>query len=249
MPMRWGDVGREFEVRFTGSFSGTPVDVWEAITRGRAGWLWPLDLQTREGAVAGERSNGGDVVAVWDPPRHLTLRWQGEEGWFTSLDYVLEAWNRGTFLRYTQTGVLGEDDWENEYEACRQHTEFHYHSLGEYLRHFKGRPVTCVQADAPERSAKPGSFTTLRAAIGLADKASVGDRVRFQVPGLDPVAGALDYLTANFVGVRTVDALYRFYGRDAFGWPVGVAHHLFAAEVDAEKATRAWAAWLDGLYG
>jgi hypothetical protein len=69
------------------------------------------------------------------------------------------------------------------------------------------------------------------------------------VPGLDPVDGVLDFVTANFVGVRTVDGLYRFYGRDAFRWPVGVAHHLFASDVDEEKATRAWAAWLDGLYG
>ena len=34
--------------------------------------------------------------------------------------------------------------------------------------------------------------------------------------------------TPEFLGVRSADALYRFYGRDAWCWPVGVAHHLFA---------------------
>jgi hypothetical protein len=224
------------------------VEVWEAITQGRAGWLWPLDFPTREGSAAGERGTGGTATG-WDPPRHLTVRRVGEDGRFSSLDYVLEAWKRGTFLRYTHTGVLDEDDWDNEFEACRQHTEFYHHSLGEYLKHFKGRAATYVRADGPEESASPGSFGTLRAAIGLAHKASIGDRVRFEVPGLDPVDGVLDYLTENFVGVRTADALYRCYGRDAFRWPVGVAHHLFAAAVDEQKATQAWAAWLDALYG
>ena len=47
--------------------------------------------------------------------------------------------------------------------------------------------------------------------------------MRHQVPGIDPIDGVVDYLTATFVGVRTADGLYRFYGRDAFGWPVGAA--------------------------
>jgi hypothetical protein len=225
------------------------VDVWEAITRGTAGWLWPLDFQTREGGLVGGLTTGGDVVTGWDPPRRLTVRGAGAGGRFEHRDCVLEAWNRGTFLRYTHTGVLGEGDRDNEYEACRQQTEFHFHSLGEYLKHFKGRPVTYVRADGPAGSASPGSFGRLRVAIGLAHRASVGGRVRFEVPGLDPVDGVLDYLTANFAGVRTAHGLYRCYGRDAFGWPVRVAHHLFAADVDEEKTTRAWAAWLDGLYG
>ena len=52
----------------------------------------------------------------------------------------------------------------------------------------------------------------------------------------------------RFLGVRTSDGLYRFYGRNAFGMPVGLAHHLFAAAVDREKTELAWRTWLDGLY-
>jgi hypothetical protein len=242
-------VGTEFTVRFEGSLVGTPVEVWEAITKGSAGWLWPLDFQTREGGLVGGLTGQGDRVVVWDPPRHLTVRADGADGWFNNLDYHLEAWDRGTFLRYVHSGVLDEHDFDNEYEACRQHTAFYYHSLGEYVRYFKGRAATYVSVDARESSAAPGSFADIRAAIGLRDKATVGDRVLFEVAGLDPVDGVVDYLTGTFVGVRTVDGLYRFYGRDAFGWPIGVALHLFDPTVDGEKAHQAWAAWLDAYYG
>jgi hypothetical protein len=58
----------------------------------------------------------------------------------------------------------------------------------------------------------------------------------------------VDYSTPAFLGVRSDDALYRFYGRDAWGWPVGVGHHLFAAGTDRETTERAWSAWLAGVF-
>ena len=54
--------------------------------------------------------------------------------------------------------------------------------------------------------------------------------------------------TPEFLGVRTDDALFRFYGRDAFGWPVGVAHHLFADGVTRGPHEKAWRVWLDGVF-
>jgi hypothetical protein len=56
-------------------------------------------------------------------------------------------------------------------------------------------------------------------------------------------------LRANFVGVRTADGLYRFFGRNAWGGPVGMVIHAFGEDVDKEALERAWKAWLDGLYG
>jgi hypothetical protein len=48
--------------------------------------------------------------------------------------------------------------------------------------------------------------------------------------------------------VRSADALYRSYGRDAWGSPVGVAHHLFADRADETASKQAWSAWLDGVF-
>ena len=50
--------------------------------------------------------------------------------------------------------------------------------------------------------------------------------------GLPPIDAVVDYRTDAFLGLRTDDALIRVYGRDAFGWPVGVALHLFAPDAD-----------------
>ena len=82
----------------------------------------------------------------------------------------------------------------------------------------------------------------------MADDVVAGDRVRLTPAGLEPIDGVVDYATDVFLGVRSADALYRVYGRDTWGWPVGVAHHLFADGVDQAAAERAWGAWLTGVF-
>jgi hypothetical protein len=46
------------------------------------------------------------------------------------------------------------------------------------------------------------------------------------------------------VGIRTTDALYCFFGRNAFGRPVGMSIHSFADDVDAEVTKQDWQRWL-----
>ena len=48
--------------------------------------------------------------------------------------------------------------------------------------------------------------------------------------------GVVDYRDGTMVGMRTDDALVRVYGRDVWGWPVGVGVHAFDGAVDE----RAW---------
>ncbi len=64
--------------------------------------------------------------------------------------------------------------------------------------------------------------------------------MRLAPDGLDPLRRVVDYLRPNFIGLRTVDGLYRFHGMAAFGMPIAVGHHLFADDVDREKAEQAW---------
>ena len=199
------------------------------------------------GAERGLSSDGGTVTA-WEPPRHFATRAERADGWFNELDYVLEPRAGGTFLRYVHRGVMDDADYDREYEACRRHTAFYYHSLGEYVGHFAGRPVTYVSAGGPSESAAAGSFAAVRRELGIAGDAAAGVRATVELPGAPGVKATIDYLTQEFIGLRTDDALYRFYGRDAFGWPVGVAHHLFGEDVDGSGAERAWGDWLAGLY-
>ncbi len=240
---------KEFEVRFEGELPAAPQEAWEAITRHTKGWLWDINYEPRVGGAERGLSSGGGKVTAWDPPRHFATRAEGADGWWNNLDYGLEPSAGGTVLRYTHTSVLDEDDYDLQLDACRRHTALYYHTLGEYLRHFEGRDATYVSVDAPEASSHPGAFAVVRRALGLDDGAAVGDRVRVAPDGLDAIDAVVDYATPAFVGVRSADALYRFYGRDAFGWPVGVAHHLFSRDVDATRSRERWSVWLDGLFG
>jgi hypothetical protein len=58
----------------------------------------------------------------------------------------------------------------------------------------------------------------------------------------------VDYANDAFLGVRSADALYRVYGRDTWGWPAGIAHHLFAGSADREESERAWSDWVAGVF-
>jgi hypothetical protein len=221
---------KQFEVTFESELPGTPQQVWDAFTRHTSGWLWNIAYEPRVGGAETGLTSAGGAVTAWDPPRHFATRAERADGWSNELDYRLD----GTHLRYRHKSNASEDEYDLQLDACRRHTAFYYHSLGEYLRHFADRDATYFAMDAP------GSFEELCAALG-ADDAAVGDRVRLNGP--DAIDGVVDYRTPEFLGVRTEEALYRFYGRDVFGWPVGVAHHVFAGE----PREQAWRVWLDGI--
>lgn len=88
----------------------------------------------------------------------------------------------------------------------------------------------------------------LRAALDVSSDASVGDAVHASLGDAGTLDGVVDYSTPEFLGVRTVDGLYRFFGRNHFGGVVGMSAHLFVDGVDAAAREAALKAWLDGVY-
>ena len=64
-------------------------------------------------------------------------------------------------------------------------------------------------------------------------------------PGLDDVT--VDYRNEYFLGLRTADAMYRFFGRDAFGAPVALTVHHFG-DIDQKQTEQSWQSWLDRVY-
>jgi hypothetical protein len=242
----------EFEIRREVELPGTPEQVWDAITKDTAAWLFPGGdiVEPREG---GTTTDGGTITA-WDPPLRFGVRHEGEGGWFNALEFVIEARGGGSaVLRYVHSGIF-VDDWDNQYDAVSQHTDFYLHTLGEYLAHFAGRPATFVGdvpggIQGPPSSAQPDAMATLRRALGLGDDAKEGDQVHLTPDGLDAIDGVVDYARPNFLGIRTGDGLVRFFGRNAFGGPVGATLHLFGNGVDADATKRAWEDWLNRAYG
>jgi uncharacterized protein YndB with AHSA1/START domain len=243
----------QFEIRREVQLPASPEEVWEAVATaaGNAAWLFPggeVEGESREGATTAD----GSTITAWDPPHRFAVRAEGEGGWFNALEYVIEGREGSTTLRYAHSGIF-VDDWDNQYDAVNQHTDFYLHTLGEYLAHFRGRSATFVGdvpggISGPPASAEPGAYVRLREVLGLGGEAAEGDRVSIALDGLEPVAGVVDYLRPNFIGIRTDDALCRFFARGAFGGPVGVVVHDFRDGVDVEAAKQAWKDWLERVY-
>jgi hypothetical protein len=233
-------MARRFEIRREVELPATPEQVWDAVTDGTGGWLWPMEYEPRLGGAA---AFGGTVTA-WDPPRHFASHVDGEDGWFNDLDQVIEARDGGrALLRYVHSGIF-TDDWDSQYDGAGRHTDFYLHTLGVYLGHFAGRRAAYAEVEGPKALAAPGSFAAACGALGL-DGAAAGTSARLDLPGTGPVDAVVDYRSEHFLGLRTADGLVRVFGREAWGAPVGVTLHLFAAGADADAAGRAWAAWLE----
>jgi hypothetical protein len=229
-------MGKQFEIRREVELPATPEEVWEAVATGpgTASWLFP------------EEPGPNDLVES-DRPHRYAVRTEGEGGYFNAIEFVIEAREGGTaVLRYVHSGVFEEEGWDDQFDAVDGHTEFYLHTLGQYLEHFSPRTASYVGGgpgglQGPEASMTPDAFEKLKRELGAS---SEGDRVSLPNGAGD---GVVDYATDKFLGVRTGDALYRFFGRNAFGGPVGMSIHHFG-DVDVDAATRDWSEWLNGVY-
>ena len=99
-------------------------------------------------------------MTAFEPPHHLAVRAAAPDGTvMNALEYIIEARDGGTaVLRYVHSGIF-TDDWDNQYDAAGQHTDFYLHTLGQYLQFFDGRPVTYVgrRARSPRRRRAPST--------------------------------------------------------------------------------------------
>jgi hypothetical protein len=237
-------MSHQFEINREVVLHATPEQVFAAVTSGTAGWMFPVESDPGVGAPGA----GAPGVTAWDPPNHFAVRVEGEDGRFNALEYIIEARGGGTAtLRYVHSGIF-VGDWEDQYDGVGKHTDFYLHSLDQYVRYFPGRSVAYISLSGPVNSSGDDAFETLKSAVGLTADSGEGDAVRLELPGLDPIDAVIDYINPYFLGLRSDDALYRFYGRNAFGGTVDAAHHLFAEGIDAAKTEQAWHSWLDEVY-
>ncbi|HSZ13311.1 MAG TPA: SRPBCC domain-containing protein [Solirubrobacteraceae bacterium] len=242
-------MSRAFEITREVDLPAGPRDVWTAITADTAAWQFPTGMEIPAGTTPPE----GGLVKTWDPPHRLVIRMESPDGTFNALDFAIEARAGGTaHLRYVHSGILA-DGWEDQYDGIDGHTDFYLHTLGQYLEHFKGRPVTYIGQpsagiEGPAAAGAVDAMDTLRGALGLPVDTHVGDSVHASLGEAGALDGVVDYSTPEFLGVRTADGLYRFFGRNHFGGVVGMSAHLFADGVDAADREAALKGWLDGVY-
>ncbi len=237
-------MSRPFECKREVTLPATPEQVWQAVatSAGNTAWLFPNEIAP----------DGADAT-VWDPPHHFAVR-QESGDWFNALEFEIEAIDGSTTrLRYAHCGIF-MDDWESQYDAVQQHTDFYLHTLGQYLEHFEGRPATYIGGGpgglaGPAASSSPDGFDRMTQALGVPAGVTAGQSVTLTPAGLEPVDAVIDYATDHFLGARSDDGLYRFFGRNAFGGPVGLSIHLFADDVDVDQVTQSWQTWLDRTLG
>ena len=243
-------MGQTFEVTWTDEVAAPPEAVWDAVTRHSDGWLWPISYEPRVGGAETGLTGGGGLVTAWEPERRFTTTATDDVG-TNQVGYTFTPSDDGarTAISFHHHGVVpDDDDLAVQYDACIRHTDLYRHSMTEYVAHFAGRDATYVEVDAGAGSTAAGSTAVLTRALGLPDDLAVGDEVKVAVPGAEPVVGVVDFRETTFVGIRSEQGLHRIYGRDRWGWPVSVAHHLFDPDADGAAVEKAWRSFLDSLY-
>lgn len=138
------------------------------------------------------------------------------------------------------------DDWDAQYDGASKHTAFYMHTLAQYLEHFVGRAIVFADIPGPDASAAAEAFETVRAALGITAQTGAGASIDTSLPGA-PKGAIVDLQDTLFVGLRTSDSLIRFFGRNAYGAPVGITVHHFGT-ADALELQRSWKDWLDDLF-
>ena len=225
---------REFEIVYDTELPATPERAWEAVTAGTPAWMFPTDQWP-------------DVKTVEEHPNHLVSRMEGPDGWFNQLEHVLEPLEGGRAkLHYVHSGIFA-DNWDEQYDGASKHTEFYLHTLGQYLRYFDGQPVVFTDVQAPAASRTPDGFIKLKEALGV-EGAAAGTSIDVDVDGVGRLRGEVDFSNENFLGIRTSDTMYRFFGRNAFGAPVGMTVHEFGGSSESELTAKTWGAFLERVY-
>ena len=170
-------MSREFEVTREIDLPAAPDDVWTAITADTAAWQFPTGMEIPAGAAPPE----GAPVTTWDPP-HRLVDPHGGARTAPSTRSTTRSRRATAAPRTCATSTAGSSPTSGRTSTTRSAATPTSTSTrsAQYLEHFNGRPVTYVGQpssgiDGPEAAGAPDAMDTLRAALGIAADAAVGD--------------------------------------------------------------------------
>ena len=240
---------KQWEVRWEGELPARPQDVWDAITQHADGYLWKIEYEPRVGGAERGLTAGGGTVTAWDPPRHFATRTrpETERDGFNELDYVLEPLGAATYLRYTHRCEVPAEDFDRQLDACRQHTTFYQHSLGQYACYFAGREPVYVSVDGPASSADGGSsrsggHSDCPTTSWPATRSAWSPRASTRSTASSTTRRARS--SACAAPMRSCASTGATAGAGRSASP----HHLFAPGADAAASERAWGDWVAGVF-
>ena len=236
----------------------SPEQVWEAIASGPGitGWFVPTRMERRAGGAITQDFGGGAVVTgkihAWDPGQRMVYGAaeappEGSPNY--AFEFLVEGRaGSGTVLRFVQSGFVdGAEGWENEYNSLDKGWDLFFGNLRAYLAHFAGRPARSVvtMAFTPAMT-KAQAWAAMEKALGLTGHPAVGEQVTLDGP--QRVTGVVDVSSAEFLGVRAENALYRFGAEGDVGCGLSAYHYFYGDPVDTDALTTAWQAWLSELF-
>jgi uncharacterized protein YndB with AHSA1/START domain len=245
-----------FELSHEIEVDASPEDVWDAIATGPGVDAWFMgrnEIEPRVGGATRMAFRGSAeeaTVTAWEPPTRFASRTkEGEDGSLHVFEYLVEGRDRGsTVVRWVHSGFLGEN-WEKEYEGLSEGDPMYFDKLRVYLTYFRGRTATPVNVFGgtvvPDRDE---AWKRFHEALGLAGPVALGDPVHLTPEGLAELDGVVDWLSRDFLGVRTNDGIYRFMHISVFGGPTGVGHHIFVDGLDQAETEASWEDWLTKVF-
>ena len=241
-----------FEVRVEHTVNATPEQVWNAVSTAAGLDAWFMgenELEPKLGGAVRTTLHGftmDSTITSWDPPhRYASTSPEADDGRLMTFAFEIEGRAGGTTtLRFVHSGFLPGDDWEQEYDALKIGDPAYVAKLVEYLEHFQGRIAVPVTLWGPQVS-RERAWTAFTGALGVSTEPVVGDPAHFRAEGLPDLDGEIDYVSPDFIGLRTADGMYRFiHGMGT----IALGHHIFQP-VDRASTEAAWQAWVDRTFG
>jgi len=210
-------------------------------------WMGENELEPRLGGALRTTLPGftmESTVTTWEPPhRFATTSPEAPDGRLMTFAFEIEGRGGSTVLRFVHSGFLPGDDWEQEYEALKIGDPAYVAKLVEYVEHFRGRQAVPISLWGPQVS-RERAWAEFHKALGLAGDPAVGQPAQFRAEGLPDLDGEIDYLSPDFIGLRTTDGMYRFiHGMGT----IAIGHHIFEP-VDRAATEQAWQAWIDRTF-
>ena len=250
---------REIEIQ------ATPEQVWQAIATGpgNAAWLFPADIEEREGGamVIHRAPYGGDApatVTAYDRPRRFAYEEpQGGMGdaslppWAT--EFLIEARAGGTTVLRVITGFYeGGEGWEEMVQGAGEGWNIALHMLRGYVTNFAGQPRAGLGASGDTGQpldVRAKLSSELLGALNLTGL-TAGDKFR----GPDdapPLAGVVEHADQHFYVVRTEDPAPGLFEISTFSMDgqtvtLNVVGNLYGSGRDdiAKRDEPRWSAWL-----
>lgn len=240
--------------------------VWKALTDAGELMRWfPLEARVSPGSGGtvwmrwDDAYDAESAIEIWEPERHLRIRFPHERAMHLATDYYLEGRGGGTVLRVVTSGFGAGDDWDTLYDGVRRGWNFELFALRHYLERHRGRDRVVAWGRVPCRSTHREAWSRLTGPGGWFGAGGLGTvavdaRYTARTTTGHVLAGVVQLWQPPLLFAGTVegcnDALFRLelQGKDGAGelWFWLATYGLPAAEV--RSIERAWRKSLGELF-